>query len=270
MLQRIFEALRLAPEAVYAVVFDMVKEDPEHMARYARHSVREACFTTSRANRLSSVALSHWLSDFGSQAEVVSLPLALDTEGVGSPAYLHALGAICAAAKPRQIVEFGTFLGFGTATMALNCSAQVLTIDLPDASEGRDIKTLNDADSTLVDRSRRRVGYYYNGKPFATRISELRCDSRELDLREHISSADLCLIDGGHSYDCIAADTNNALRILAENGIIVWDDYFWLYPDVVRYLNQLSVTLKPLVKIKGTSLVAFRKRGPVSGIPRVT
>jgi hypothetical protein len=266
MLRRIVEALWLAPKAAYAVFFDIVKKDPEHIARYARDSIRQTCFITSRAHKLQSVKLSEWVAAFTSGPEIVTLPLAMDTEGVGSHAYLHALAAICAAAKPSQIVEFGTFLGFGTATMALNCAAQVLTIDLPDSSQGRDIETLNGADSSLVDRSRSRVGYYYSGKPFANRISELRCDSRSLDLREHITKVDLCLVDGGHSYECIAADTKNAFRVLGEDGIIVWDDYFWLYPEVVSYLNQLSETVSPLVKIKGTNLVVFRKRDSVSGL----
>ena len=184
MLHRIIEALRLAPEAAYAVFFDVVKKDPEHMARYARHTIRQTRFTTSRAHKLKSVTLSDWLSAFTSRPEVVTLPLTMNTEGVGSHAYFHALAAICAASKPSQIVEFGTFLGFGTAIMALNCTAQVLTVDLPDSSQGRDIETLNGADSSLVDRSRSRVGYFYRGKPFADRISEVRCDSRSLDLSQ--------------------------------------------------------------------------------------
>lgn len=109
----------------------------------------------------------------------------------------------------------------------------------------------------LVDRSRTGVGRYYKGKPYENRISELRCDSRYLDLRAHITSVDLCLVDGGHSYECIVADTQNAFRVVAPGGVIVWDDYFWQYPDVVRYLNELSARGRSLMKIRGTHLVVL-------------
>jgi hypothetical protein len=231
------------------------------MAVKARAGVRDAFFITGRDHKLSSVTLSAWLSEFTTQPECLRLPFEMANDGVGSASYFHALAAICAASNPTQIVEFGTFLGIGTATMALNCGAQILTIDLPDTSWGREIDALNQVDSGLVDQSRNRVGCYYKGKPFGDRITELRCDSRSLDLRQHITRADLCLVDGGHSHECISTDTANAFRVIGPDGIIIWDDYFWLYPEVVKYLNQLSKTVPSLVKIKGTNLVVFRKSG---------
>jgi predicted O-methyltransferase YrrM len=246
---------------MHAIYLDAIKEDPHGLARTARASVRDACFVSSSNHLLPSLDLFQWLSRFSSQSETVTLPLELATEGVGSAAYLHALAAICAASKPSQIVEFGTFLGMGTATLALNSTANILTIDLPDAPQLREIDTLNQADLSLMAKSRNRIGSYYRGRPFAQRITELRCDSRSLDLRDHVRSADLCLIDGGHSYECISSDTSNALRALAPGGIIIWDDYFWMYPDVVRFLNGFSKAGYRCAKIKGTNLVVYRATG---------
>jgi predicted O-methyltransferase YrrM len=244
---------------MHAIYLDAIKEDPHGLARTARASVRDACFVSSSKHLLPSVDLFQWLLRFSSPPDTVTMPLELATEGVGSAAYLHALAAICAASKPDQIVEFGTFLGLGTATLALNSTANILTIELPDAPQPQEIDSLNQADLSLTVKSRNRVGVCYRGRSYGQRITEMRCDSRKLDLRDHIPSADLCLIDGGHSYECISSDTSNALRALAPGGIVIWDDYFWMYPDVVRFLNELAKAGYPLVKITGTNLVVYRK-----------
>ena len=258
MLQKVNEAIRLAPQAAYALYFDVLKLDPDHLAQKARAGIRDACFITGRDHQVKTVTLSAWLSAFAAPPDAVALPFDIANEGVGRATYFHTLAAICAASKPRQIVEFGTYLGLGTATMALNCDAQIITIDLPDGASTQDVESLNQADSTLVDQSRNRVGCHHRGKAFSGRITEIRCDSRYLDLSNHVSRVDLCLVDGGHTYECIARDTANALRVLSPGGIIIWDDYFWLYPDVVKYLNELARKGLPLVKIKGTNLVLYR------------
>jgi predicted O-methyltransferase YrrM len=242
---------------MYAVYLDALRRDPYGLAGTARASVRDACFISSPQHRLEPVELFQWLSGFSTPPETVTMPLENATEGVGNAAYIHALAAICAASKPSQIVEFGTFLGIGTATLALNSTADILTIDLPDHPEPQEIETLNRADLALMVKSRNRIGSYYRGKSFAHRIAELRCDSRNLNLRDHIESTDLCLIDGGHSYECVSSDTANALRALTPGGIIIWDDYFWMYPDVVRFLNEFSRHY-PLKKIRGTNLVVYK------------
>ena len=243
---------------MYAVYLDALKKDPDGLAQAARASVRNACFGSGPNHRLPSVDLFQWLSTFSTPAETITMPSELATEGVGNAAYFHALASICAASNPAQIVEFGTFLGVGTATMALNSSANILTIDLPDAPEPQEIETLNLVDLSLVVKSRNRIGSYYRGRSFAQRITELRCDSRNLALRDRIARADICLIDGGHSYECISSDTSNAIRVLTPGGIIIWDDYFWMYPEVVRFLNEFSGQHYPLMSVRGTNLVVYK------------
>ena len=74
-----------------------------------------------------------------------------------------------------------------------------------------------------------------------------------------VSNVGLIFVDGGHSTPCITADTENAFRVLASDGTIVWDDYFHLYPDVVRFLDDLADRL-PLHVIAGTNYVIYSKR----------
>jgi len=261
LLNKIAAAIRMLPAAMYAVYFDIVRKDPERLAEAARAGIREACFATGSHHRLPLIDLSDWLCGFRSSLGTVVLPMELPTEGVGNASYFHALAAICAASRPTRIVEFGTFLGLGTAVLALNSAAGILTIDLPDTPRAQETETLSQADLTLVSRSRNRIGAYYRGETYADRITEVRCDSRRLDLRDYVPFADLCLIDGGHSYECIASDTSNALRVLAPGGTIIWDDYFWMYPDVVLFLNELQKAGYPLYRIKGTNLVVYRNSG---------
>jgi len=77
---------------------------------------------------------------------------------------------------------------------------------------------------------------------------------------EFIQGADFCFIDGGHTFECIKADTENALKVLSPNGVIVWDDYTWFVEGVSRYLRELSKTL-PLKRIAGSQFVIYRREG---------
>ena len=88
-------------------------------------------------------------------------------------------------------------------------------------------------------------------------VPKFRANSPELRF-------DLVFIDGGHSYECIKADTETALKILAPNGVIVWDDYAWFTGGVSQYLTELRHSL-PLYRIAGSQLVIWGgDREPIS------
>jgi hypothetical protein len=179
----------------------------------------------------------------------------VNTEGVGSPDYYFALAAITRVLNPRIAVEFGTYLGVGTLTMALNApNAAIYTFDLPDSVTW--LHSLDATDLRLVQESRNRIGEAFIGKPQASRINQVRVDSEKLHLPDLVPKADMVVIDGGHSLSVVTADTDNAFTVLGERGVIVWDDYWWLYPDVVRYLEQKARDL-PLKRIEGTNLVVY-------------
>ena len=75
---------------------------------------------------------------------------------------------------------------------------------------------------------------------------------------EFIQDADFCFIDGGHSYECIKADTENSLRILSSNGAIVWDDY-----TVCRGSEPLSAGTRRDTAIEadsGSQFVIYRRQ----------
>jgi predicted O-methyltransferase YrrM len=190
----------------------------------------------------------------------VTLPSStIPTEGVGSPEYYFAIGAIARSLQPRTVVEFGTYVGLGAATLALNApSATIYTLDLPDDASSTSQESLDATDRELVQRSRYRVGEAFLSLEIANRIKQVRIDSAKLKLTDIVTEADLVLIDGGHSSSVVRADTENALAVLSGRGIILWDDYWWLYPELVRYL-ELKAKHLPLKRIEGTNLVFYRR-----------
>ncbi len=192
----------------------------------------------------------------------VSLPPAsIRTGGVGSAAHYYTLASLCQALAPRTALEIGTFLGVGTLALALNLPAEgrITTVDLPDAVEASQVDRLNSTDQGLVSRSRGQIGVAFAGHPAAGRITQVRADSTRVRFADLVPQAGLVVIDGGHSAAVVQSDTENALQCLAPEGAIVWDDYWWFYPDVVRYLDRLSQRL-PLVRIADTNLVVHCAR----------
>jgi hypothetical protein len=184
-----------------------------------------------------------------------------DMGGVGGAEYYYALGVLVKAVKPKTILEIGTYLGVGAYSMALNSppDCRIFTVDLPEQTAVTPAHGLNRLDRTYAAGGRGRIGEAFHGKAQEEQITQIRADSLEFRADQYMSAADLCLIDGGHSLPCVTKDTENAFRVLAPDGVIVWDDYFHLYPDVVSFLDDLSGEL-PLFRIAGTNLVVYCAR----------
>ncbi|NGX48398.1 MAG: hypothetical protein K1000chlam3_01789, partial [Chlamydiae bacterium] len=69
---------------------------------------------------------------------------------------------------------------------------------------------------------------------------------------------DFIFIDGGHSYECVKSDTQNALQVLNPSGCILWHDFTPHFGGVFRFLCELSQTYS-LIHIGGTNLVYYTK-----------
>jgi hypothetical protein len=174
-------------------------------------------------------------------------------------AFYESLAAVTAALAPKIVVEVGTYFGLGTLTLAKNApGARIITIDLPDLPDTEPGR-LGAADRSHVERSRGRVGSAFGDTVEAQRITQLLQDSTSLTFSQFIAQADLVLIDGGHTYEIVATDSLNALSVLSPTGIVLWDDYAYFYPEVVRFLDQLGKDI-PLRRIAGTNMVIFHRR----------
>jgi predicted O-methyltransferase YrrM len=179
--------------------------------------------------------------------------------GLGFVAPYSLLASLVSALQPRKILEIGTFRGVGALTMALNApEAEIYTVDLPNEAGNDMVPGLSRGDQEWVRLSRGMQGVAFAGHRLSARIHQVFADSLKMDVREFIDSADFCFIDGGHSYECVKADTENALKVLSAKGVIVWDDYSWFVEDVGRYLLELARKL-PLKRIFGSQFVIYRR-----------
>ncbi|HXI53496.1 MAG TPA: class I SAM-dependent methyltransferase [Candidatus Saccharimonadales bacterium] len=193
--------------------------------------------------------------------EEVVLPGPTDLGDVGSQVGYHALGAVVRAVRPSVILETGTYLGVSAYAMALNAgpACRIFTVDLPDHASAEAVPELNALDQRHVQTSRKRVGEAFLRHAVARQITQIREDSMTFRAERWLQEAELVYVDGGHSMPCITKDTENAFRVLAPDGTIVWDDYFHLYPDVVTFLDRLAED-HPLYGIEGTNYVIYSRR----------
>jgi hypothetical protein len=196
--------------------------------------------------------------------EIILPPIdTVSLSGLGFVVPYTLLATIVSAMKPKKIFETGTFRGVGSLTMALNApEADVYTLELPEDYSPADVETLSRGDKEWVRLSRTSTGFAFRGHPGASRIHQLRGNSLTLTSPDSLDNTDLCVIDGGHSYECVKADTERALQILSPNGVIVWDDYTWFIDGVGQYLTELRNKL-PLYRIAGSQFVIYsRNREP--------
>lgn len=84
----------------------------------------------------------------------------------------------------------------------------------------------------------------------------LQQDSQDFEPQSIEQKFDLVFIDGGHSFDTVRNDTRKAFELLADGGIIIWDDYIPSQSGVYRYLNEFHKQ-NPLIHIEGTSFVIY-------------
>ncbi len=145
---------------------------------------------------------------------------------------------IYAQAQPKRHLEFGTWEGFGAALCASNCAAEIWTVNLPEGEKDKDGEPVYDkmqpspAIATVASEVRQPtdsgdfIGWRYRAAGFAGRVHQILCDSRDLDAAAFGNgSFDSILIDGGHTADVVASDTNKALALLRSGGILIWHDF---------------------------------------------
>ena len=141
-----------------------------------------------------------------------------------------------------QIFEFGTSVGRTTLNLCLNVrgDGRVFSLDLP-----QDYQAVGDKipyaliQQTEVEEYPR--AQYISEHPVPLPITLLTGNSLEFDFSPYYGRMDLVFIDGGHSLDVVANDSEHAFRLLKPaGGIITWHDY-WSFncPEVVQSVNAL-------------------------------
>ena len=110
-------------------------------------------------------------------------------------------------------------------------------------------------------------GQRFHGTKEQNRITQLYGDSRSFDFAPWSGKIDMVVIDAGHAYHCVPADTQAALRLISESGAVIWDDYCPLWTDVVKAVDEVSAngTAFP-VHLRGTEMAVWDRALPGSVI----
>lgn len=165
--------------------------------------------------------------------------------------------------RPRKVFEFGTYNGMTTLQIALNTpeETKIYTLDIPPDMADKTKYRLDELDRCVAaefkDKFNTGTGSYFKGKSVENKITQILHDAATFDFSPYYGEMDLIFIDAGHDYANKKSDSENALKMVSQNGIILWDNYHdILNPDVTRYLAELADQL-PLVHLRGTPLVAY-------------
>lgn len=144
----------------------------------------------------------------------------------------------------RKILEIGTYQGYTTKLLSLNCPDMLITtVDLPKDKLG-----------IIPDLECERLTYWSEHNQLTgleTNVKQVHCDSALFDSPDRFG---LIFIDGAHSYEYALADSLTALRLIQQGGIIIWHDYSAVYQDtvvkVVDWLKNSFPAIKPIPDTK--------------------
>jgi predicted O-methyltransferase YrrM len=168
------------------------------------------------------------------------------------------------AKRARAMFEFGTCTGKTAYLWARNspADARVITVTLaPDhLSDYRREATDDPTDVQFALKESSHTEFLYSGTPVAPKVEQLFADSKALDVTPWAGRCDLVFVDGSHAYSYVVSDSAKALELVAPGGLVLWHDYAGPRhaAGVYRALNELAQRL-PLVRIEGTTLVAYRR-----------
>lgn len=154
--------------------------------------------------------------------------LSSDIQGV-TVSELLLIGWLASYYAPMNIFEFGTADGRTTLNLALNSpdACRIYTIDLPD----QDRLDFHHTEKASVGEERypipykESVGACFVDHPVSSKITQILGDTASFDFSPFAKSMDLIFIDANHDYEYVRSDTQNALRMRSDRGIVVWHDY---------------------------------------------
>jgi predicted O-methyltransferase YrrM len=171
------------------------------------------------------------------------------------------------AKRARRMFEFGTCTGKTAYLWARNSppDARVTTVTLaPDHLDAyRREETDSPTDVAFALNESAYTAFLYSGSDAEPKVQQLFGDSKTLDVGPWAGTCDLVFVDGSHAYSYVVSDSAKALELVAPGGLVLWHDYAGPRhsPGVYRALNELAERV-PLVRLAGTTLVAYRRPGP--------
>jgi hypothetical protein len=104
----------------------------------------------------------------------------------------------------------------------------------------------------------------YEGQPEQERIIQHLGDSATFEFAPFYGTCQLVYVDGAHSHEYVEHDTREALRMVADPGAVIWDDYWRQVPDVAHYLN--SHPKQNMFRLPGSRLLIWLSDKALTGI----
>lgn len=187
----------------------------------------------------------------------ISVPVGVihEESGHANHADMVYVCGIAAAVKANKIFEIGTYRGQTTVGLASVCkNAQVFTLNHPPQEDLRYAPFIG----MYIKKYSERVqsfGWWKVGRR-SNRIEQIFCDSTKFDTTQYRESMDYIFIDGDHSYSGVKNDTRISLEMLKPGGVIVWHDYAWKSPGVVKFISEFSQT-RPVFRLHNTCLIVY-------------
>jgi predicted O-methyltransferase YrrM len=157
---------------------------------------------------------------------------------------LATLAAAARFIKPAKVFEIGTHVGRTGRILLLNGGedAKLFTLDLP------------------PEKCSHVPGADLRNTPEGKRTTFLTGDSMGFDYSNWYGQCDLVWVDACHDYDYVCRDTENALRLVAPGGWILWHDYrhtAW-WSGVTKCLRQLKQSRDKITHVLGTTIAVLR------------
>jgi predicted O-methyltransferase YrrM len=162
--------------------------------------------------------------------------------------------------NPKRIFEIGTFNGRTTLNLALNSrpDAEVFTLDLPDGKAGMSGPDVERPVAKCERQTATGRLFLESNFPEAKKIVQLFGDSTAFDFSPYYGNIDFVFVDGSHEYEYVKKDTNTAFELLKDGrGVIVWHDYGYVFPGVVKALNEFyeNEPFDKMIRVGLTTLV---------------
>ena len=147
----------------------------------------------------------------------------------------------------KNVLEIGSFRGRTSINLLKNKEdLKLYTLDLPEGiSDDKELKfKLKKTDKVQAFHNNKN---YYLSKyknSIENQSYAFHGDSAIFDFDIFNVKFDMIIIDGSHKYENVLIDSENAIKYLNKNGIIIWHDYSFAHIEVVKAIHQIKEKYK--------------------------
>lgn len=163
----------------------------------------------------------------------------------------------------KHVLEIGSFRGRTSLNLVRNKqNLKLYTLDLPEGiSDDKDLQfRLKNTDKVQAFDDNK--NYYLNkykdsieGQSYA-----FHGDSAIFDFDIFKVKFDMIIIDASHKYENVLIDSENAIKYLNKNGIIIWHDYSIAHIEVVKAIHKIKKKYNITVSLLKNSSFAIHIR----------